>query len=181
MGTTANNNWPTPVASDLVKDGWEAIKDLGDAIDTTLGVYVAAGGTVLQTIMGTNNTVVNTNSSAFTDTGTTATITPSSATNKVLVTVHQNGVGKDGSSGSAADIKLMRGATEIARPGTAAAYTQNTDTNYIGSVSISYLDEPATTSATTYKTQFNSGDNSGNTGVQKSSARSTIILQEIKI
>jgi hypothetical protein len=39
MGTTANNNWPTPVQTDLVKDGWEAIKDLGDAIDTTLGVY----------------------------------------------------------------------------------------------------------------------------------------------
>ena len=39
MGNTANNNWPTPVATDLVKDGWEAIKDLGDAIDTTLGVY----------------------------------------------------------------------------------------------------------------------------------------------
>jgi hypothetical protein len=95
----------------------------------------SSGGTVLQTIMGTN----------------------------------------------AADIRLMRGATEIARPGTAAAYTQNTNTNYIGSVSISYLDEPATTSATTYKTQFNSGDNSGNSGVQKSGARSTIILQEIKI
>jgi hypothetical protein len=39
MGTTTNNGWPTPVATDLVKDGWEAIKDLGDAIDTTLGVY----------------------------------------------------------------------------------------------------------------------------------------------
>jgi hypothetical protein len=39
MGNTTNNNWPTPVATDLVKDGWEAIKDLGDAIDTTLGVY----------------------------------------------------------------------------------------------------------------------------------------------
>jgi hypothetical protein len=36
---TVNNNWPTPVQTDLVKDGWEAIKDLGDAIDTTLGVY----------------------------------------------------------------------------------------------------------------------------------------------
>jgi hypothetical protein len=36
MGTTTNNGWPTPVATDLVKDGWEAIKDLGDAIDTTL-------------------------------------------------------------------------------------------------------------------------------------------------
>jgi hypothetical protein len=39
---TTNNNWPTPVATDLVKDGWEAIKDLGDAIDTTLGVYSPA-------------------------------------------------------------------------------------------------------------------------------------------
>jgi hypothetical protein len=39
MGTTTNNGWPTPVQTDLVKDGWEAIKDLGDAIDTTLGVY----------------------------------------------------------------------------------------------------------------------------------------------
>jgi hypothetical protein len=39
MGTTTNNGWPTPVATDLVKDGWEAIKELGDAIDTTLGVY----------------------------------------------------------------------------------------------------------------------------------------------
>jgi hypothetical protein len=42
MGTTTNNGWPTPVATDLVKDGWEAIKDLGDAIDTTLGVYSPA-------------------------------------------------------------------------------------------------------------------------------------------
>jgi hypothetical protein len=40
---TVNNNWPTPVQTDLVKDGWEAIKDLGDAIDTTLGVYADPG------------------------------------------------------------------------------------------------------------------------------------------
>ena len=48
---TVNNNWPTPVATDLVKDGWEAIKDLGDAIDTTLGVYAppATGLTLINT------------------------------------------------------------------------------------------------------------------------------------
>ena len=46
---TVNNNWPTPVATDLVKDGWEAIKDLGDAIDTTLGVYSAAGFSKIST------------------------------------------------------------------------------------------------------------------------------------
>jgi hypothetical protein len=52
MGTTTNNGWPTPVATDLVKDGWEAIKDLGDAIDTTLGVYSPAtpGLVKLQTV-----------------------------------------------------------------------------------------------------------------------------------
>jgi hypothetical protein len=51
MGTTANNNWPTPVQTDLVKDGWEAIKDLGDAIDTTLGVYTpsTSGLTLINT------------------------------------------------------------------------------------------------------------------------------------
>jgi hypothetical protein len=48
---TTNNNWPTPVATDLVKDGWEAIKDLGDAIDTTLGVYApsTSGLTLINT------------------------------------------------------------------------------------------------------------------------------------
>jgi hypothetical protein len=48
---TVNNNWPTPVQTDLVKDGWEAIKDLGDAIDTTLGVYApsTSGLTLINT------------------------------------------------------------------------------------------------------------------------------------
>jgi hypothetical protein len=43
MGTTSNYSWPTPEATDLVKDGWEAIKDLGDAIDTTAAASFAPG------------------------------------------------------------------------------------------------------------------------------------------
>ena len=39
MGNTANNNWPYPESTDLVKDGATAIENLADAIDTTLGVY----------------------------------------------------------------------------------------------------------------------------------------------
>jgi hypothetical protein len=39
MAITPNNSWPVPVATDLVKNGWDAIADLGNAIDTTLGVY----------------------------------------------------------------------------------------------------------------------------------------------
>jgi hypothetical protein len=35
MGTTSNYSWPYPEATGLVKDGWEDIKDLATAIDTT--------------------------------------------------------------------------------------------------------------------------------------------------
>jgi hypothetical protein len=36
MAVTPNYSWPVPVATDFVKDGWEAISDLGNAIDTTV-------------------------------------------------------------------------------------------------------------------------------------------------
>ena len=36
MAVTPNFSWPVPVATDYVKDGWEAISDLGNAIDTTV-------------------------------------------------------------------------------------------------------------------------------------------------
>lgn len=36
MPTTANYSWPTPADTDLVKDGAEAIRDLGNAIDSTV-------------------------------------------------------------------------------------------------------------------------------------------------
>jgi hypothetical protein len=42
MPTTTNNGWTIPADTDLVKNGAAAIRTLGNAIDTTLGVYVAA-------------------------------------------------------------------------------------------------------------------------------------------
>lgn len=36
MAVTPNYGWPVPVATDLVKDGYAAIADLGDAIDATV-------------------------------------------------------------------------------------------------------------------------------------------------
>jgi hypothetical protein len=49
MGNTANNNWPYPESTDLVKDGATAIENLADAIDTTLGVYSDPGLVLLNT------------------------------------------------------------------------------------------------------------------------------------
>jgi hypothetical protein len=43
MPTTPNYSWPTPADTDLVKDGAEAIRDLGNAIDTTVDGLPVAG------------------------------------------------------------------------------------------------------------------------------------------
>jgi hypothetical protein len=45
MAVTPNYSWPVPVATDFVKDGWEAISDLGNAIDTTVSGLGSAGFT----------------------------------------------------------------------------------------------------------------------------------------
>jgi hypothetical protein len=44
MGTTTNYSWPIPEDTDLVKDGAEAIRDLGNAIDTSAADF--GGGLV---------------------------------------------------------------------------------------------------------------------------------------
>jgi hypothetical protein len=49
MATTTNNGWSTPDDTALVKDGASAIRTLGTAIDTTLGVYAAPGLVKLNT------------------------------------------------------------------------------------------------------------------------------------
>jgi len=62
MAVTPNYSWPVPVDTDLVKDGAEAIKDLGDAIDATVFGLPApvAGLTLIKTqVIGSAATTVN--------------------------------------------------------------------------------------------------------------------------
>jgi len=49
MAVTPNYSWPVPVDTDYVKDGAEAIKDLGDAIDATVFGLPAGGLTLINT------------------------------------------------------------------------------------------------------------------------------------
>jgi len=48
MAVTPNYSWPVPVNTDYVKDGAEAIKDLGDAIDAT--VFGLPAGALIQIV-----------------------------------------------------------------------------------------------------------------------------------
>lgn len=132
---------------------------------------------MLQVVSATYTTATTTSSSTYSDTGLTATITPSSSGSKVMVLGSVNGVFKY-TNNTGVSIKWFRGATEIAKAADYAGYTNNTDPNNIGSVSFLYLDTPATTSATTYKAQFMS-ENGATAEVQRNAAMSTLLLLEI--
>jgi hypothetical protein len=141
---------------------------------------IAAGGKVLQVIMGSTATTASNSTTSAADTGLTATITPSSATSKVLVLVNHQGCYKSGAnSQNALNLKLLRGATTVQQIATNLFY--NTTVGELsGSVSAAYLDSPATTSATTYKTQFYNYVAAASVSVQIQNVDlSTIILLEI--
>jgi hypothetical protein len=135
-------------------------------------------GSVLQVVTGTYNVQISTTGITLTDTGLNATITPTSASSKILVMVDQSSVGKTGAD-ERVKIALLRGASQIVLLTELAAYTASAQPNDIGSVTISILDSPATTSATTYKTQFSTINGSGTALVQWNPSTSSITLMEI--
>ena len=137
-------------------------------------------GSVLQVVNGTYSTAASNSTSTYADTGLTASITPSSATSKILVVVHQADPYKSvTNTGSGVNIKLVRGATDIVTFGLANCYTGTAMQNNGTTISTSFLDSPATTSSTTYKTQFANFTNAAAVGLQASGGTSTITLMEI--
>ncbi len=117
-------------------------------------------GSVLQVVNATFSTQVSSSSSTFADTGLSASITPSSATSKILVLVTHNGCRKE-SSNTTLVTRLLRGATVIsAMEGNGGRTGDSATQNFAGS-SLCILDSPTSTSALTYKTQFMSTNNTG--------------------
>jgi hypothetical protein len=117
------------------------------------------GGKVLQVIQATTTTGVTVTSTSFTDTNLTATITPTSATSKILIMFSQQQHTSRNGNEAKSGIILLRGGTAIYEPGGDKEATQYIYANNATSIAIKglttgiYLDSPATTSSTTYKTQ----------------------------
>lgn len=139
----------------------------------------AGGGKVLQVVQGTTTTSTATNGSTYVDSTLTATITPSASTSKILVLTNQNIFVTRASAGNVGGcVNLVRGATEIvASPITTISL--GSETEYQVPVNYNYLDSPATTSATTYKTRLKTTSTSNTITAQSTSMPSSIILLEI--
>jgi len=146
--------------------------------------YISAttptNGTVLQTVNATYSTATQNTTDVYADTGLSATITPKSTSSKVLVLVSQNGCYKqNGNASSGLLLRLRRGSTTITQLANAGGFTNTDIRNDHGSICGFILDSPATTSATTYKTQFANAVNATGVYVQEGSESSSITLMEI--
>jgi len=136
----------------------------------------AGGGKVLQVVQATYSTAISSSSSSFTDTGLTASITPTSATSKVLVFIGGKMQKSSGNADNSIALRLVRGSTNLIT--NTALYTASTLT-FQTSYSLVYQDNPATTASTTYKLQIASENNTASVAFMFGSETATIVLMEI--
>jgi hypothetical protein len=147
------------------------------------GAAAGGGGKVLQVVSATTTTEASTTSATWTDSNLSASITPTLNTSKVLVLTTQNiNLNQSDDTGIlSGGLRLLRGATTIFQP------YEGGGTSFYGSdyfrniASLNYLDSPATTSSTTYKTQIYLSITGGGATIaaQPASCQSSIILMEI--
>lgn len=176
---TSSNRPANPFEGQIV---YETDTDMVAIWNGSAWRYIAAttptNGAILQIVSANYSTATLNSTSTYADTGLSASITPKSSSSKILVMAVQNGVSKTDSA-TYVGIKLLRGSTDIALMSVYASNTSSTANSGTGSVAINYLDSPATTSSTTYKTQFRSVANTQQAIVQDGSCVSTMTLMEI--
>ena len=148
------------------------------------GLSSGVGGKVLQVVSAVTTTATNIASTSYADTTVTASITPSSTSNKILVNVSIHcAVDRDNSDGWVG-IKLLRDSTNLWE---ADQYVAWNEAGGVGAIkasdqaSLVYLDSPSSTSALTYKVQGKSShtSNNGQARFQISNNPSSVTLMEI--
>lgn len=146
----------------------------------------AGGGKVLQVVQGISTTETTIQTTSYTDSTLSASITPSAATSKILVLTFQQTLIDRDADATECYVQLLRDSTAINAP---TDYTFNFATTGSGATevyfgapyNIVYLDSPNTTSAITYKTQGKLARtaNSNRLRFQLNSSPSVIVLIEI--
>lgn len=138
-------------------------------------------GSVLQVVQASLSTSVSTSGTTYVTSGLTATITPKFSTSKILVNV-SGGAAYANSNGCYGENVLYRNSSQISSNAVDWGWYSSTagGTNH----SYTYLDSPATTSATSYTPYFRISS-SGNAGtyyfnlIQSTGPTVTITLMEI--
>lgn len=130
------------------------------------------------TVQGRSTTDFTTTSSSFQTTNCTASITPKKSTSRIRITI--TGTASVGASGHSCFVTIARGTTDLSTSG--LGFVQVFETIGAGTdrnpCSISFIDSPATTSATTYNVRIKNDDNATLVGFGNT-VDTVMLLEEI--
>jgi hypothetical protein len=178
------------VVTGKIADGTIANADINDLAASKLtGALPAISGAnltgittgkVLQAVSGYTGSEVAITTTSYTDTGLSATITPSATSSRVLIIAHQS-FAKTGYN-TQIDADLLRGSTVIISQWLNDDVRTNDATSLaLAPAALVWLDSPNTTSATTYKTQFRNAAGTGQVISNNNNGQSQIVLLEIAV
>jgi len=144
-----------------------------------LGLNVT--GSVLQVVQGSTATQAGMGGTSYADTGLTASITPTSASSKILVLINQYFTFRTTTTAERqAYYRILRDGSQLVENIYNKYQTANSSEDREGKVaSFNYLDSPNTTSSVTYKTQHKLNNSAADLYAQQDGTTSFITLMEI--
>ena len=154
-------------------------------LPTTSGTVLANGtntnfpaGSVLQVVQGSSSTQDSTSSNSFTASSLTASITPASSANKILISVASLATNTGNGQGT---YTIYRNSTNLGGGSESSFAFSFTSSGYhYGTIAMIYLDSPATTSSTTYTVYFKTQTGATTSYFGSATITATITLTEIK-
>jgi hypothetical protein len=148
-----------------------------DGAVTSAKLASGTGGKVLQVVQGTETTSVLTSSSSYVTTGLTASITPSSSSNKILIMTTLTVSNR--ASGGEMMCTLYRDASNIITQGSQDGFNQNFNNagRQDATAACVYLDSPSSTSSTAYTVYIKA--QGGSCESMSEGTTGTIVLMEI--
>ena len=142
------------------------------------GLPSGSSGGIIQVVNGSTTSTTSHTSATYSDIGLSAAITPTRSDSKILVFGNIGGI-ETSAANTYGNGRLYRDSTLIISAIDYGVGFTGDSGRWGGASSFSILDSPSSTSAITYKIQFNNPQPVGTITVQTNSSRSSIVLMEI--
>ena len=174
---------PDTIASNLTLTLPSADGTSGQVLQTNgsgvLSFATSSGGKVLQVVTATDSTVRQTTSTSYVTVSNTlsVSITPSSASNKILIMVNC-GQMYHNNNPQVSSLTIYRGATDLGGTNGLTGANTYSSSDFGFPTYMAVYDSPNTTSATTYQVYFKTS--SGTINMNEGGRLATIIAMEIK-
>jgi hypothetical protein len=148
------------------------------ASDASIATTKLGTGAVLQVVQSTHATAVNSTSTSYVTTGLSASITPSSTSNKVLIMASSTMLSTTSSDVLTTIFRGTVSGTNLASSGSMST-KYNNQSSEPSAVTNIFLDSPSTTSSQEYTFAFRSSVSGQQSRAQAGGIQGSIILMEI--